>query len=409
METSFADLSIVLAVAFVAPLALGLVPKLRLPGVVLELILGIVIGPDVLGWVEVDETLRVLSVIGLGFLLFFAGTEVEFDKLRGRVLRLSFVAFVVSFAIAVVTGLIFDAAGVLDEPFLLAIILSATGLGVVVSVLKDAGRVSTTLGQIVIAGATVADFVTVILLSLLFSAEEAGTGSRIVLLGAFALVVLMIAGLLAAEARSSRFQAVLSRLQDTTAQIRVRGAMLLLGAFLFFAGRFGLEAILGAFVAGALVSYFDRDPEMRHPLFRVKLEAIGFGFVIPIFFVVSGVRFDLSALFASGSTIARVPLFLVAMLVVRGVPALLFRRELDGRSVAAAALLQATSLSFVVAATQIGVEIGMLSEANAAALVGAGLLNHLLFPIAALTILRRAGHDESNPGAVTSGPVGDTS
>ena len=243
-------------------------------------------------------------------------------------LRLSFVAFVVSFAIAVVTGLAFDAAGVLDEPLLLAIILSATGLGVVVSVLKDAGRVSTTLGQIVIAGATVADFVTVILLSLLFSADsgvDVSTGSRIVLLGAFAVVVLMVAGLLAAEEHSIRVQAVLLRLQDTTAQIRVRGAMLLLGAFLFFAGRFGLEAILGAFVAGALVSYFDRDPEMRHPLFRDKLEAIGFGFVIPIFFVVSGVRFDLSALFASGSTIARVPLFLVAMLVVRGVPALLFR------------------------------------------------------------------------------------
>jgi Kef-type K+ transport system membrane component KefB len=190
---------------------------------------------------------------------------------------------------------------------------------------------------------------------------------------------------------SRRLSDALVRLQDTTAQIRVRGAIVLLVGFAALAENLGLETILGAFAAGAVLSLVDRDEMMTHPQFRLKLEAIGFGVFIPIFFVTSGLRFDLNALFSSADTVARVPLFLLALLLVRGVPALLYRQVLDARRTVAAGLLQATSLPFIVAASAIGQELGLITEASAAALIAAGLLSVVIFPVLGLSILRRGG------------------
>jgi Kef-type K+ transport system membrane component KefB len=183
----------------------------------------------------------------------------------------------------------------------------------------------------------------------------------------------------------------LQRLQDTTAQIRVRGAIVVLVAFGAAAEKLGLEVILGAFAAGAILTLVDRDRFMTHPLFRLKLEAIGFGLFIPVFFVASGVRFNLDALLSSGDALVKVPVFLVALLLIRGLPALAYRRLIGGRRTAVAALFQATSLPFIVAATAIGQELGMIGSAEAAALVAAGLLSLLIFPLAGLTLLRRNG------------------
>ena len=147
--------------------------------------------------------------------------------------------------------------------------------------------------------------------------------------------------------------------------------------------------ILGAFVAGALLAILDRDYAATHPRFHEKLEAIGFGVFIPVFFVTSGIQFNAGALFAEGSTIVRVPIFFVALVAVRGLPALLYRPLIGQSRAVVAGLLQATSLPFIVAATAIGQELGLIDAAGAAALVGAGLLSVLLFPLAALTTLRR--------------------
>jgi Kef-type K+ transport system membrane component KefB len=183
---------------------------------------------------------------------------------------------------------------------------------------------------------------------------------------------------------------VVDRLADTTAQIRVRGAVLLLIGIVALAERFGLETILGAFMAGVVLRSVDRSA-MAHPNFHVKLDAIGYGFVIPVFFVSSGMSFDASALFSSPSTVLRVPIFLVALLLVRAAPALLYRPVLrDGGRVAAAGLLQATSLPFIVAATQIGTTLGIVTAATSAALIAAGLLSVVIFPATALSLLGRA-------------------
>jgi Kef-type K+ transport system membrane component KefB len=396
-EIDFSGLLIVVAVAFASPLVLGLAPALRLPSVVLELVAGIAIGPSGFGWVELDEPIEVLSLIGLAFLLFLAGLEIDFDRLHGRRLSVAALAFGVSFALAVIVAFALDVAGQIEMPLLLAIILVATSLGVVAPVLKDAGRTSSDLGQLVIAAASIADFGAVILLSLFFSRESTGTGAKLVLLSGFAIVALASVLALVRAERAMRLSAALIRLQDTTAQIRVRGAFLLLIAFVALAETLGLEVILGAFMAGAVLTLVDRDETMTHPELRAKLEAAGFGVFIPVFFVASGLQFDLDALFADAETLALVPLFLAALLVVRGLPALLYRRMLDRREVAVAGLLQATSLPFIVAASMIGMELGLLDDATGAALIAAGLLSVLAFPLAALTLLRSSG-EGNRPG-----------
>jgi Kef-type K+ transport system membrane component KefB len=404
---SLTDLLIVVAVAFAAPFVLGLFPGVRLPSVVLEIVAGIVIGPSLLGIVEVDQAIEVVALIGLGFVLFLAGLEIEFEKLRGQVLRLTALGFAVSFGIAVVVGLGLSAAGLVETPLLVAIILCATSLGVIVPVLKDSGEISTPFGQLIVSAASIADFGAIILLTLFFSGEG-GVGSTLLLLGALLALAVVVFFTVRGAERSMRIRGDLLRLQDTTAQIRIRAAIVLFVGFAAVAEQLGLEVILGTFIAGAIISLLDRDEVMTHPDFRRKLEAMGFGFFIPVFFVTSGVRFDLDALVAKASNLAMVPVFLLALLIVRGVPALLYRRLLDGRRTLVAGILQATSLPFIVAATAIGLELGLLDAAESAALVGAGLLSVLVFPLLGVTLLRGApgpGPDRS-PSSVTPAPLG---
>jgi Kef-type K+ transport system membrane component KefB len=387
-NVSFSGLLIVAIVAFAAPLLLALTPAGRLPAIVLEIVMGIVIGPSVLGWVNIDVPISILSVLGLAFLLFLAGLEVELERLRGR--RLTFVglAFLISFGLALLVGYGLYAAGQVISPLLIAIILVATGLGIVIPVLKDAGESASDFGQLVITGAMFAEFGSIILLTLFFSREATSIPTKLVLLGGFALLAVGFAFVVFRLERSKRIALALLRLQDTTAQIRVRGAFMLLVAFVALASVLGLETILGAFVAGVILRLVDGDSMLTHPQFRQKLEAIGFGVFIPIFFVASGIQFDLAALFSSPSTILRVPIFLVALLLVRGVPALLYRPLVGNRRSVIAGLLQATSLTFIVAASQIGLELGLITKATGAALIAAGLLSVLAFPIIALTLLR---------------------
>jgi Kef-type K+ transport system membrane component KefB len=385
---AFGNLVIVAAVAFAAPFVLGLFPRVRLPSVVLEIVAGIVLGPALLGVVEVDASVAVIATLGLAFVLFLAGLEIEFGALRGPLLRLASVGFVLSLAIALAVALGLKAAGLVETPLLVTIILCATSLGVLIPVLKDAGEISTMFGQLIVAAGSIADFGAIILLSIFFSGEG-GTGSTLLLLGELFALSAAVFLLVRGAERSTWIRADLMCLQDTTAQIRVRAAFVLLVGFAAVAESLGLEAILGAFIAGAIVSVVDRDRQMTHPDFRRKLEAAGFGLFIPVFFVASGVRFDLDALTASASSLLMVPIFLAALLAARGLPALVYRRTIGARRTWIAGLLQATSLPFIVAATGIGSELGLIDAAESAALIGAGLLSVLLFPLGGIVLLRR--------------------
>jgi Kef-type K+ transport system membrane component KefB len=385
----FTGLLIVAVVAFAAPLLLALTPVRSFPAIVLEIVAGIVIGPSVLGWVKIDLPISILSVLGLAFLLFLSGLEVELERLKGRLLLFVGLAFLLSLGLALLVGYGLYAAGQVVSPLLVAIILVATSLGIVIPVLKDAGESATDFGQLVIAAAMFAEFGSIVLLSLFFSSEATSIPTKLVLLGGFALLAAGFAFVVLRLERSKRIAAALLRLQDTTAQIRVRGAFMLLVACAALAAALGLETILGAFVAGVILRLVDGDRMLTHPQFRQKLEAVGFGVFVPVFFVASGIQFDLAALLSSPSTVLRVPIFLAALLLVRGAPALLYRPLVGSRRSIVAGLFQATSLSFIVAASQIGLELGLITKATGAALIAAGLLSVLIFPLLALTILHR--------------------
>jgi Kef-type K+ transport system membrane component KefB len=388
VEISFTSVAVIAAIALFAPLAVGLT-GLRLPAIVVEILLGIAVGPQGLDWASNDEPVAVMSLIGLAFLLLLAGLEIDFTRLRGRVLRLTTLGYAVSFGIALVVGYGLRAGNLVRSPLLVAIILSATGLGVILPILKDAGATGSSFGQVVIAGASIAEVGPIVLLSLFFSGKSSGVGAKLVLLIGFALFVLAVALTILGLERSMRLSQTLLRLQDTTAEIRVRGAFLLLALFVVLASRFGLEAILGAFLAGATLKLVDRDEAMTHAFFHAKLEAAGFGVFVPFFFVSTGLKLDVASLFHSGSALAKVPLFLAALLVVRGVPALLYRPFADRRAqLVAGGLLQATSLSIPVVAGQIGVDLGLVRPTNYVALVAAGLLSVIVFPLVALALLR---------------------
>jgi Kef-type K+ transport system membrane component KefB len=386
-DISLVNLLAVSAIALLAPLVLGFAPRLRVPSVVLEIVVGVILGPGGLGWVHADLPVRVLSVIGLAFLLFLAGLEIDLVELRGRALGLAVGGYGITLLVGLLTGASLAAIGWVRSPFLVAVTLSATSLGLVVPVLKDAGRVEAAVGRLTIAAASVADFGAVLLLSLFFAAAGGPVGTRVVLLGGFCLLVIVAVVALRGGRHSMRLGEVLVRLQDTTAEIRVRAAVALLMGFVVLAGRFGLETILGAFVAGAVVGLIDRDSS-SHPHLRTKLEAIGYGFLVPVFFIGSGLGLDLRALLGSPAAVARVPVFLLALLLVRGSAALPYLRTFGRRPTLAAALLQATSLPLIVTATQIGAALGLISPVTGAALVCAGLLSVLIYPAAALVLLR---------------------
>jgi Kef-type K+ transport system membrane component KefB len=385
---SLASAALVSLLAFLSPLVVRFI-RVPVPDIVIQILFGIIVGPQVLGWARIDVPVRVLSLIGLSFLLFLAGLELDFDRLRGRTLRTAGSAFVLSFVIALGIGGILGASGLVRSPLLIAVILCATSVGIVIPILSDSGEVDTPLGRLVVAGGSLAEVIPVLLLSLLFSEKAGGLGSQITLLAAFCALVAAAALLIFGLERWHWIGRTLLALQDTTAQIRVRAAVALLMGFAALAAGFGLEAILGSFLAGATISLLDRDRAMTHRQFRTKLNAVGYGALVPFFFVSTGMSLDVRSFVTSPGTLARVPVFLVAILIARGLPALLYRKLLSShREVITAGLLQATSLSIPIVGGSIGVDLGLISPENYVALVAAGLVSVIVFPTTASALTR---------------------
>ena len=389
MAISFNSVLIIAGIAVLVPVILGLLPRLPVPGAVLEVIAGIVVGPSVLGWVRVDAPVQVLSDLGLGMLLFLAGLEIDADRLRGPMARLAGTAFAVSVVLGLLCAYAFHLAGLGGQPLLLAIMLMSTSTGLLLPLLKDAGEDATEFGQLVMTAAALAEIVPIMLLSLFFSAASKTVEDQLVSLAIFLALVVLIGLTLARVRRLDGLDRMLEHLADTSAQLRVRAALTLALGCGVLAYRFGFASILGAFAAGLLVRLIELSGT-PHPQFQVKLEGIGFGFLIPIFFIATGVSFQLKALLTNPVAIAEVPLFLVALLIVRGLPALLYRRSTGTRHAVAAGLLQATTLTFVIVATQIGLSTGKITPTAAGSLLAAGLMSAVLFPGAAQRLLPRA-------------------
>jgi Kef-type K+ transport system membrane component KefB len=395
LNISFNSLLIIAGVAVLVPVVLDLVPRLPVPGPALEVIAGIVIGPSVLGWARVDAPVQVLSDLGLGMLLFLAGLELDLTRLRGPLARLAALAFAVSAVLALLCAYVFGLAGQAGQPLLLAIMLMSTSAGLVLPLLKDAGEDATEFGQLVMTAAALAEIVPILLLSLFFSAASATPQAQLISLAIFVVLLVMSGIALARVRRLDRVGRLLNRLADSSAQLRVRASLTLALAFGVLAYRFGFASILGAFAAGLLVRLVELSRGTPHPQFQIKMEGIGFGFLVPVFFIATGVEFQLKALLANPVALAEVPLFLAALLLVRGLPALLYVRFTGRRRAEAAGLLQATTLTFVIVATQIGLTTEKITPTAAASLLAAGLLSAVVFPAAAKPLLRRA----AAPGA----------
>ena len=386
---SFNSLLIVGAVAVAVPLLLGLVPAVKVPPVVLEILGGVLVGPAVLGWVHLDVAVRVISDLGLGFLLFMAGYEIDLRRFDRRVLSLAGRAFVVSAALAVLVAYGLQFGGQVKDGLLVGITLMSTSLGVLVPILKDADQTETGFGHLIMAAGSLAELAPLVLLSVFFSASSANPSADLGLLAGFIGFTAVVVVVTQRVRGWGPLRDVVHRLASTSSQLRVRLAITFALAFAVAAEHFGLATILGAFLAGVIVRRTD-ESQASQQRFQAKLEAIGFGFLIPVFFVSTGVGLGVASLFSSARAIILVPVFLVALLVVRGAPALLYARAVGRTRARAAGFMQATSLTFIVVATVIGVETGHQRPSTAAALVVAGLLSVVIYPPVALRMLQSA-------------------
>ena len=390
---SFSSLLIVGAVAVAVPLFLGLVPAVKVPAVVLEILGGILVGPTVLGWVHLDVAVRVIADLGLGFLLFMAGFEIDLRRFDRRILVLVSRAFLLSMMLALLVAYGLQLGGQVRDGLLVGITLVSTSLGVLVPILHDAGQTETIFGRLIMAAGSLAELAPLVLLSVFFSASSKNPGAELGLLAGFVGLTAAIVVVTQRVRVWGPLREVVHRLENTSSQLRVRLAITFALAFSVVAEHFGLATILGAFLAGVIVRRTDETPASQEE-FQGKLEAIGFGFLIPVFFVSTGVGLDITALFHSTRAIILVPVFLVALLLVRGLPALLYVRVVGRTHAIAAGFMQATSLTFIVVATVIGVQTGHQRTSTAAALVVAGLLSVVIYPPIALRMLMSPGRPD---------------
>ncbi|WP_327658617.1 cation:proton antiporter [Streptomyces sp. NBC_00483] len=382
-------LILIMAAAVLAPLlAHGLGRWVRVPVIIFEIVLGILMGPDVLGWARSGEITDILANLGLSLLIFLAGYEIQFDAIRGDTLRRSVWAWVISLAAGLVVALALTG---LDFPksVIIGTALTSTALGTVVPILRDSGDLQGRFGTVTTAFGAVGEFGPIIAISVLLSGRDPGLST--VILAVFAAIT---AGAVfwALRPRPPWFTRVIQTTLHTSGQFAVRFVMLLLVSMLALSQAFGLDVLLGAFAAGLLTRLVLQGtaPEVGKDVLS-KIEGLGFGFLVPLFFIVTGIEFDLSSLLSGGRPLVLLPVFLVLFLVlfllVRGLPAYaLAPRDLSPLSRRALTLHSATCLPLVVAITTIGLAEELLGRGEAAAMVGAAMVSVLVFPLLGLRL-----------------------
>jgi Kef-type K+ transport system membrane component KefB len=344
-------------------------------------------GPYVLDIAHVTNVVTGLSDLGLTFLIFLAGYELDLQKIKGRPLELAAAGWAISLAIGAGVAFALVSSGLARDTVVVGLALTTTALGTLVPMLRDAHVMDTRFGAYISAIGTVGEFGPIVAVALLLTNKDPLLTSLLLV----AFITLAVATvLLAARAQPPRLVHMLSRHLESSAQLPVRVALLFIVLLVLLAETLGLDVLLGAFAAGIVVRLFSAGGEIA--AVRGKLEAIGFGFLIPVFFVVSGIQFDAHVFVRDPSELWRVGLFLLLMLVARGVPVfLLYLKVLIPSERVPMALLSATGLPLIVVITSIAVSEGRMRAVNAASLVAAGMLSVLLFPAIGLWRMRVAG------------------
>ena len=397
VQQGLTDLAIVSLLAALTPLAVGLLSRVRVPQVVILIVGGILIGPEVLGWAD-PESIELVSDAGLGFLFLLAGYELELGLFRERAGRLAFKSWLVTALIAVgVTGAL-AAVGFVHAFVPIAIGLTTTALGTLLPILRDNQMLEGRFGPFIMAAGAVGEFLPIVAIAIFLSANGAFLGliSLVVIAGA-ALLFTFVPRLV----RPKKLARIIAEGEHATSQTTLRWTIFLLFALLVIAADFGLDVVLGAFLAGVVLR---RWAPLDVDALEAKLDAVGYGFFIPVFFVSSGMSLDLRSIAESP---ARLVVFFFLFLAVRGLPALLFyRKDLPMRGRVQMMLLTATALPLLVALAHIGLESGTMLPENAAALVGAGVLSVIVFPAAAAALARSGAHP-AKPRDARHQPIGD--
>ena len=387
------QLTLVALAAVVAPLLVSTVRRFAIPSVVLEITFGIILGPQVLDLIQPTGLVDGLSTLGLSMLMFLAGYELKLDTIRGRPLTLASISWGMSVALAAIVGVVVHFVTGGHGEIVIPLALTTTALGTLLPVLRDAGVLRTPLGRYAMALGSIGEFGPIVLVALLLTGSD--TVQSVLVLSFFGLFVLGAARL-ANRPWGERIVSFIGKGLQSSSQLPIRITLLFMLVLAAMANRLGIDVLLGAFAAGVVVripaaKYDDEEDESdASSIFGFKLEGIGFGMLVPIFFVVSGTRIDLASLFENPTALLAVPGFLLLMLVVRAIPTFIcYRRAVERNQRRALAVMSATGLPLIVVITTIAVDNGYISSADAAAMVAAGMLSVVILPAVSIALLGR--------------------
>ncbi len=387
-----------LVAAVAAPLLSEIPLGFKVPVVVLEVVLGMVIGRHGLDLVPFDGFVATMFTFGMASTLFMAGMELDFSAIKGRPLSLAVRGWCVSLMLGVIAVGLLHVIPQVRAPSMVVLALCTTGLGVLIPIFRDGGQLETAFGRLIVAAATMGEVAPIVAMSLVLSTQYT-TWQEIGFLLAF-LAIVGFAIAVGVGARPPRVLALLNRHMHASTQLPVRISLLMLVALFVLAEEFGFESIFGAFAAGMIVGQATRGEDGK-PL-RDKIDAVAFGWFYPFFFVGTGLKFDVAALFRDVTTMLMVPAFVILLLAIRGIPVFLYRNDIAKTQRLPFALSSAVpSLSIIVVITEIGVRAKTMHPDVAAALIGAALLSVLLFPTLTGVLLQgKAPPPSSDPATL---------
>ncbi len=413
---SLTSLLIVMVLSFFIPLVLNRIKRITIPYIVGEIVVGMIIGKSGFDIIQMDQSLEFLKFFGLSYLMFSAGLEIDFEiftKKQPKSSESSIIAFIkkpvtLSLIILIITiGLAYIASLGLEHfdlihyPLFMALIIATTSLGIVMPILKDKELLNTTYGLYLITAAVIADFVTMILISVTLSISSEGLSTKILLVFLFLILVFFVYRL----SKRMKDSTILKELTNGTSQIAIRGSFALMVFFLFLAQSIGVEVILGAFLAGIVVSLATQN--FREQL-SLKIDAIGFGFLIPIFFILVGVNFDFSIFAENPKALLLVPILLLLTYIIKGVPALLLRLKFPWRESISGGVLLSSQLSLTIVAAEIGLEIGAISVEVSGAILLVAIFTSIISPITFNKLIPTKSDNEDKRHVVIIGVTEET-
>ena len=391
-----ASFLVIVATAAIAGLVVtALGPRVAIPVVVVEIVLGILVGPQVAGIAKLDPATQFFGNLGLGMLFVFAGYEINFERIEGQPLRLGVIGWVISLVLAYALAGALEAGDVVVSGLYTGSAMATTAIGTLIPILRDAGELRTRFGPYLLAAGAAGEFGPILLVTLVLST---GHPLHEALILVFFVALAVVTGVLAVRT-AWRGWPLLERTFETSSQLAVRLSVVLVFGLVALATQLGLDLLLGGFVAGMITRLALRGHELD--VFESKLTAVGYGFLIPFFFVTSGMAFNVDELFSNPVALLKLPLFVALFLVVRGVPALLlYRSALSRRDRTALGVFCATELPLVVAITTLAENAGDMRASTASALVGAAIISTLIFPLLGLRIRRDRPQEPSQPAEV---------